>query len=121
MPKIKLDDLREGMIVESDVKNLDDMLLLPSGCELTDRHIRILQAWGITDINVKASDQAEDIYDPLQRLDPVVLQQLTEEHKSRFLNFDEKSPVQQFVLKLVLQRKAKAILSKQARKMNMNT
>ena len=36
------------MTVARDVKNIDGMLLAPSGCQLSERQINILQAWGVT-------------------------------------------------------------------------
>ena len=60
MPRIKIDLIEEGMVVGSDVKNMDNMLLIPSGCALTERQIHILKAWGVDDIEVTASVNADD-------------------------------------------------------------
>ena len=52
MSRIKTEQLKEGMVVVTDVKNMDDMLLIPAGAKLTSRQIGILQSWGVLEIDV---------------------------------------------------------------------
>src|SRR5262245_13721528 len=69
MPRVKTDSLEKGMRVMTDVKNMDEMLLIPAGATLTERQINILQAWGIEEIEVQQSAAAQET-DPLARLTP---------------------------------------------------
>jgi hypothetical protein len=69
MPRIKTESLQEGMVVSCDVKNIDNMLLIPAGCNLTERQINILQAWGVAEIDIQDSKALEDA-DPLAKLAP---------------------------------------------------
>ncbi len=112
MPKIKLDALHEGMVVTADVKNLDDMLLIPAGCELTARHIRILQTWGVSEVTVESAGEDEDHTDPLSRLSPEVAARLTSETKATFWNFDESNAIQKELLRLSILRKARQLVDK---------
>ena len=105
MPKIKLESLQEGMVVASDVKNLDDMLLLPSGCTLSEKHINILQAWGITEVNVEASDAAEELADPLSKVPQSTIGKWEQEIKQRFWQYDPENPVYQELLRQLMHRK----------------
>jgi molybdopterin biosynthesis enzyme len=105
MPRVKTELLQAGMQVASDVKNIDNMLLIPAGAELTERHIGILEAWGVTDVEVQVSAGAEDA-DPLAKLPPEVVARLTAEIKSRFWQADESNPVYLEVVKLMLHRRA---------------
>lgn len=111
MPKIKLDALQEGMVVAADVKNLDDMLLIPSGCELTSRHIKVLQTWGVPEVDVKSVGDNEDHGDPLAKLQPEHAAQLVAEVKGRFWSFDEANAAQQELLKACSRRAARAWLA----------
>ena len=43
-----------------DVKNIDDMLLIPAKTLLSGRQINILKAWGVGEIDVEASDLIEN-------------------------------------------------------------
>jgi hypothetical protein len=111
MPKVKLDALQEGMVVTSDVKNLDDMLLIPAGCTLTEKHIDILRAWGIPEVQVESAGESAEAADPLQLLSPEGLASLEVEVRKRFWKFDETSPVQCEMLRLVLRRQARHLLA----------
>ncbi|MGA2867106.1 MAG: hypothetical protein ABSF95_21735 [Verrucomicrobiota bacterium] len=112
MPNVKLEALQEGMVVTTDVRNLDNMLLIPAGCALSDRHINILCAWGIAEIQVEACEDSEDAKDLLQQLPPGRLDQLTRELAATFWEPVDKGPVQQEVFNLVLRRQAKRALGK---------
>jgi hypothetical protein len=98
------------MVVTGDVRNLDNMLLIPAGCALSERHINILCAWGIAEIQVEACEAAEDSRDLLQELPPGRLEQLTQELAATFWEPVDKGPVQQEVFNLVLRRQAKRAL-----------
>ncbi len=111
MPKIKLDALREGMLVTADVKNLDDMLLIPAGCTLSQKHIEILHSWGVADVEVDTAGQGDESSDPLLRLPPETADKLAKDLKALFWRFDADDPVQQEVYSIVLRRKARQMVA----------
>jgi hypothetical protein len=96
------------MVVAKDVKNIDGMLLLPAKCLLTDRQVNILKAWGVAEIDVEASELIEN-KDPLARLPPEVVAQLSAEVKARFWQPDETNPVFAEIFKLMLWRRARKL------------
>ena len=95
------------MKVEADVRNADDMLLIPAGCELTERHLTILESWGIADIAVAALEGMEDPADPLASLPPETLARYQAEVKSRFWQLDEGDPAAMEVFQVILRRHAR--------------
>jgi hypothetical protein len=105
MPRIKTDSLQEGMVVANDVKNIDNMLLIPSGCNLTERQIDILQAWGVAEIDIQSTSAVEDA-DPLAKLSPEEVAKLTDEVRSRFWQPDDANPVFAEIFALILRRRA---------------
>lgn len=105
MPRIKTELLQEGMVVSSDVRNIDNMLLIPSGCKLTSRQIGILQAWGVTEIDVASGGGGEDT-DQLTKLSPEALEQLSAEVRATFWKVDDADPVFAELFKLILRRRA---------------
>lgn len=113
MPKVKIDLIQEGMVVCSDVKNIDNMLLIPSGCSLTERQINILKAWGVDEVDVVASEATEE-QDPLARLSPEQVEKLLAEVKERFWQVDETNPVFQEIFKIILQRRLRSSTSELA-------
>ena len=70
MIRVKSEVLQPGMIVARDVKNIDGMLLAPAGCELSERQIGILQAWGVAELEVEAGADMAQAHDPLAQLPP---------------------------------------------------
>jgi hypothetical protein len=106
VPRIKTGDLKEWMVVATDVKNMDDMLLLPAKIVLTERQIDILRAWGVAGIEVEPSDLIEN-QDPVARLSPELAARLTAEIKAQFWEVDESDPVFAEIFKLVLWRRAR--------------
>lgn len=94
------------MQIACDVKNIDGMLLIPAGCELTERQIGILQAWGIAEVDVSGSANTEDA-DPLAKLPAETVAKWTAEIKGHFWQPDESSPVFVELMKLLLLRRAR--------------
>jgi hypothetical protein len=107
MAKIKIDSIKEGMVVVSDVKNIDNMLLIPAGCTLTGRQIIILNSWGVSEVDVVASETQADT-DILTKLSPAELEKLSAEVKERFWRVDESNPVFMEIFILILQRRVRA-------------
>ena len=106
MPRIKTDLLEPGMQVVGDVKNIDNMLILPAGAALTERQIDILQAWGVEEIEVEACPETEGSEDPLGKLSPEALERLVQELKALFWKPAEQSPIFQEIFRLMLRRRA---------------
>ena len=92
------------MMVGSDVKNIDSMLLVPAGCTLTERQVNILNSWGVTEEDVVLAAGCDEA-DPLAKLSEEELAQLKAEIKARFWNADEQNPVFTEIFKLALQRR----------------
>lgn len=107
MPRIKATDLKVGMKVEADVRNADGMLLIPSGCELSERHLTILESWGIEEIQAGIPEGMDDPSDLLARFDPVELERLTAEVRARFSSLDAAYAPAAEVFQVMLRRHAK--------------
>ena len=106
MPRIKTDALEVGMVVASDVKNIDNMLLIPAGCNLTDRQINILQSWGVAEIDVQTTQSLEEA-DPLASLAPEEAARMSAEIKALFWQPDDSNPVFAELSKVLLRRRAR--------------
>ena len=110
MIRVKSEALQPGMMVARDVKNIDGMLLAPSGCELSERQINILQAWGVEEVEVEASAEMARSHDPLSKLPPETLAKITADLRGRYWKADEFGPVPAEIFKLMLLREAQRVL-----------
>lgn len=107
MPRVQTAALQIGMKVEADVRNADGMLLIPSGAELTERHLTILDSWGVAEVEVGIPEGMDDPSDPLAKLDPVELERFTAEVRSRFRQLDESDAAAMEVFQAILRRHAR--------------
>jgi hypothetical protein len=107
MPRVKTELLKAGMVAAGDVKNIDGTLLLHAGTTLTDRHLTILSAWGIRELQVQAQDETEVILGSLGSLPVEVQARWTAEARERFWQLDETEPIAMEVFHLMLQRRAR--------------
>lgn len=105
--KVKSEQLQPGMVIAREVKNLDGMLLLPTGCELSERHIDILQTWGVAEVEIEASEEMVQSHDPLAQMPPEMLAQMTSGLRARFWKPDEFGPVPAEIFKIMLLRQAR--------------
>lgn len=111
MPRIKTESLQEGMVVSADVKNIDNMLLIPSGATLTARQIGILQAWGVFDIEVKSGGDAGNT-DAFDAMPTDSVERLAAEVRAGFWKADDSDPVFAELFKVILRRRANRPVAK---------
>ncbi len=58
MKKIKLDDMKSGMVLAREVKGRFGRGLLSAGNMLTEKHIKIFKSWGITEIIIEKNPES---------------------------------------------------------------
>jgi hypothetical protein len=107
---VKLESLQPGMVVAADVRNLDDMLLIPSGCTVTPRHLEILQAWGVAEVRIEDGEASDEVTDPLRSLSPEELARLRAELCQKFLEATEPPPAAfEELLEFLMRRRMRAL------------
>jgi HD-like signal output (HDOD) protein len=52
MGYIAVENLKEGMVLDQDVHDLNTRLLLSKGQKVAQRHIRVLKIWGVTGVRI---------------------------------------------------------------------
>lgn len=95
------------MVVSDDVKNMDNMLLIPAGCAVSERHIDILQAWGIIEVQVESSGEKDDPADPMQKFPPELVEQWRKELKELYWELPDGDTLQQDIFQQMLRRRAR--------------
>ena len=63
--RLKIDELKPGMILARPVHNQQDLLLLESDSPLTRKRIWMLKTWGINQVSVKgkSEDDGETVFE----------------------------------------------------------
>lgn len=108
MPKKSPNDLEAGMILAADVSNLDGQTLFKMGLHITQRHIDILQMWGIPNVEVEGEEEAEDPLD-LNRFSPHVIAKAERLVGPRFRNVKSSHPAIDVIRAVCVLEAAKAI------------
>ena len=54
--RTRLEDLKPGMTLSADLLETGGRLLRPAGTELTERHLRYFQMWGVLDAETVGDD-----------------------------------------------------------------
>ena len=103
MGKIKIDDVRLGMVLADDVKNHRGLVLLRTGDRITQKDLRIFRMWGITEVDVSDSVKQSVDEHPSQ-LDVSRLKQVEKEAQVFFSHTDRNHPAieelfQQYILR----------------------
>jgi len=57
--RLKIDELKPGMILARPVHNQQDLLLLESDTPLTRKRIWMLKTWGINQVSVKGKSESD--------------------------------------------------------------
>ena len=59
MAKIKVKELALGMTLTADVCDPNGRFLLGEGCQLNDKHIKALNAWGVVSVEISDDEMPE--------------------------------------------------------------
>lgn len=57
MAKLTIGDIEAGMILASDVKDRAGRVLLKSGIELVEKHLKILKSWGVVQVEIAGGER----------------------------------------------------------------
>lgn len=94
------------MTLCADVSTPEGLFLFPAGTGLTDRHLMILESWGVAEVDVTLPEGMVASLDPLAQLDAQTLERLGTELKGRFLQLEEEEPAAMEVFRVMLRREA---------------
>jgi len=90
MAKIKVKDLQIGMTLVADVCDPNGRFLLGTGCELNEKHVKALNAWGVISVEISDDDVPED--QKKIEISPEIYSAIAEQVKARFQHNDMSVP-----------------------------
>ena len=90
MAKIKVKSLEPGMQLVADVCDPNGRFLLGKGCELADKHIKALNAWGVISVEIRDEDMPEKA-DAIS-ISPEIYETIENQVKARFIHNDPGNP-----------------------------
>ncbi|MBI5427091.1 MAG: hypothetical protein HZA02_02295 [Nitrospinae bacterium] len=107
MVKLKIAQLKPGMVLAQDVKDLNGRVLLSSGNRLSEKHVKIFKTWGITEVAIERADESMKSGEkPLSgNVDEKAIEKMRQEMNSLFRHTDIKHPAIRELFNLCVTRK----------------
>ncbi len=106
MAIVNIDYLKPGMILNSDVKDINGRLLLTGGTELIEKHLCIFRAWGVTEADIQGlTDQDVEAF-VTGKIDPLILEKAEKDLSEIFRHTDCNHPAIKELFRLCVLRKA---------------
>ncbi|MBI5474627.1 MAG: hypothetical protein HY961_20000 [Ignavibacteriae bacterium] len=104
MGKLNLDEIQPGMVLAADVIDRNGRVLLKSGLEVNEKHLKILKQWGVTEADITGVDREVITAQATQSLAPEVLAQAEAHCADLFRHHDLQLPVNQELFRLSVLR-----------------
>jgi putative nucleotidyltransferase with HDIG domain len=86
MNTVHIDNIKEGMVLADDVRDIASRLLLSKGIRIQPKHLRVFKIWGITEVFIEG--RARVVEDPGESISDERIQQVLEETKTIFKHQD---------------------------------
>ncbi len=109
MGKVGIEFLKPGMKLESDVKDINGRLLLPSGRDISEKHIIVFRAWGVTEVDVQGAAPNQDEPAVSEEINPLLIKRAEEEMGIAFLHTDMGNHAVREMFRLSVVRRARML------------
>ena len=89
MGVLSVNDLRDGMVLASEVKNKHGNVLMKKGDILSEKHIMLLKSWGIAEADIEGVDRDQLEKREIEELSPELIASVEGELKDLFSDFGD--------------------------------
>jgi hypothetical protein len=100
MGLLNVNDLKPGMVLAEHVTNKHGNMLVGKGNQLSEKHIGVLKAWGVTEVNVDRVDRVQVEREEIEALAADVVASIEGELKELFPDFGD-DPIMQEIYRVV--------------------
>lgn len=107
---INVEDIKPGMVLAEAVKDRRGRILLNVGNPITEKQLKILKMWGITEADIQDVEREEVVAKAVAELDPSLLQEAGSRVQELFRHTDPEHPVVHELFRLCLLRAARRAL-----------
>ena len=89
MVLLSVNDLKDGMVLSTEVKNKHGNVLLKKGDTLSEKHIMLLKSWGITEADIEGVDKDQVEKKEKEALSTDAMASIEKELKDLFSDFGD--------------------------------
>ncbi len=90
MGLLSVNDLKDGMVLSTEVRNKHGNVLLKKGDTLSEKQIMLLKSWGITEADIEGVDKDQVEKKEKEALSTDVMASIENEIKDLFRDFGDK-------------------------------
>ncbi|MBI2131822.1 MAG: hypothetical protein HYT99_03220 [Candidatus Tectomicrobia bacterium] len=109
MGVINVENLESGMVLAADAKARNGRVLLTAGSAITEKHLHIFKAWGVTEADIQGVTRQDVAAAAEAQVDPRILQRAQAVLKERFRHVDAGHPFMEELHRLCLLRAVKKL------------
>lgn len=92
MGKVSIDDLDSGMVLAADAIANDGRVLLKAGASVTQKHIGVLKAWGLLELDVAGVSREEIEANSIAKVERAQWEAAQAQVRHRFRHMDTSYP-----------------------------
>ena len=89
MGLLSVNDLKDGMVLSTEVRNKHGNVLLKKGDTLSEKHIMLLKSWGITEAGIEGVDKDQVEQKEKEALSTDVMASIEKELNDLFPDFGD--------------------------------
>ncbi len=104
---INLADIQVNMVLAKDIKDRSGRVLLAGGSKINEKHLRVFRMWGVTEADIQGIEKDELTANIAARLDPLLLEEMENKTRERFLDANMENPFNKELFRLVTIRSVK--------------
>ena len=101
---INLEDIQVDMVTASDIKERSGRVLLAEGSKISEKHLRVVRMWGITEADIKGVEKEELTATVASQLDQNLLREVEIQTRERFCHVDMEHPFIKELFRILLLR-----------------
>lgn len=102
---INLEDLQPDMVLRSNVNARNGRILLRAGGTITEKHLKIFHAWGVTEADIEGVSKEDVSALSSEQVDPKVYQKAEKSVRDRFCFANSNHPFSDELLRVCIFRK----------------
>jgi hypothetical protein len=114
MGAINLENIKPGMVLASDAKDLNGRVLLKAGTELTEKHLRVFKIWGVSEAEIVGVDAVDVVAEAAAQIDPARMKDAEGRLQQLFALTDKKHPAIAELMRLIMLRAVRSDSTKGA-------
>lgn len=104
MGVINLEDLKPDMLLDEDVLARNGRVLLRGGNRITEKHLGIFKAWGVTEASINGMTKDEAAASAAEEIDPAIFKAAEEKMRGRFIHSGTEHPLLAELLRVCIFR-----------------